>query len=294
VSSSGGNSKQRRAAKRKSPSLIRDGPKQAASTGNNKAFDAARKGLLLLGSSGTAFGFGALLLTPSHFYWAVSLILAGVVAISIEIALSDVSRAVKAVLFVVPLSLATFPTYQLLMDAPLITRSYATRGDYQQGTLIAGIEWKPSYSELRVKLENSTDIDYEDLDIRIATDQPMVALAQTSKLPGVAITDNSILVGDSIGFQTIDPKTGAKGTLQLPIHPLTTNTYRLLCQRLPKHSMLLLIGAVSRDPLTTKSDVKHLVSQITLEGEYRVGAKPFSISVTQRPSDKPEFFLPQK
>jgi hypothetical protein len=56
---------------------------------------------------------------------------------------------------------------------------------------LAGIQWRPEFTELQVFIVNSTDKAYEDLNLVIRPTIPVVAVEQVSKIPGVSFEDKN-------------------------------------------------------------------------------------------------------
>ncbi len=120
--------------------------------------------------------------------------------------------------------------------------------EYPPGTVLAGIQWKPEYAELRVFLENNTADDYRRLELGItpkdaATEPLQIAAAgQITDLPGCRFVN--ALGGDA---NALPPGAG-------PLIQKSGGFYagswlgsvRILCEVLPAASRLEAILAVAK------------------------------------------------
>ncbi len=114
----------------------------------------------------------------------------------------------------------------------------ASDADYPTGTDIAGVPWNARLSELRVWLKNGSANDYEDLNVLIKPDQPVVAVVQTTPWPDVTLVDQGIM---SFYLARIGPS--AKEAH--PTKMLATSVgFRLRCPRLPRKSGLDLVFVI--------------------------------------------------
>jgi hypothetical protein len=148
------------------------------------------------------------------------------------------SRAVAA-LFIF-LLITVFSWVMVFVDAPLPVRAMMTDGDYPNGTVIAGIAWRPEFTELNVDLENPTDKTYEDLNIVVRPTEAVAAIAQITSVPGVSIEDKY-----NFASNTLDVDSQSRTSKAVPLTLIATDAgYRVRCPRLTGHSVLKLVIAL--------------------------------------------------
>jgi hypothetical protein len=162
--------------------------------------------------------------------------------------------ALLAILFV---SVDWFSIGMVWAKAPLDFQSYAMRnGDYQVGTVIAGIDWDSHLTDLRLAVTNSSDDGYENLDLTIQADQWIYKaaifsgptgcdLSHTERIGRVisimmpkesgVIKVTATRVGESIDFH--DSSGNAWTTLATDV------PYRLTCGKVPSHSTIQIVFA---------------------------------------------------
>ena len=120
--------------------------------------------------------------------------------------------------------------------------STASIADYPGGTSIAGIAWSRRFTNIRLIVGNSSDLDIQDIDISLLPDRPIAAIGQVGNIPGVTFTPTVDL---SMGLEVLK-----RGTGQRIANPLvlvaTEGGYRLRCGTLPRRSMLEVVIAIAR------------------------------------------------
>jgi hypothetical protein len=82
-----------------------------------------------------------------------------------------------------------FNVFVLFAQAPLKIKALSNDAEYPPGTKIAGIEWRQKFSELRITIANLTNYDYQDIDLVMRPDEPVVAIGQDSHLLNVYFDD---------------------------------------------------------------------------------------------------------
>lgn len=158
-------------------------------------------------------------------------------------------------------AITTFSIMVPLARAPFEVLAYIRPGEYPPKTIIGGIEWIPEFTDLRVALSNpTTDTDYEDIDITIEPDEPIVKISQISSVSGVSfIGDVTKEIVEVEGVLVTRPdltKTNPDGSVtNVPIVQIFTPKYRVRCQTIPKLSSIELVLAISR-PAGHKKDAR--------------------------------------
>jgi hypothetical protein len=158
--------------------------------------------------------------------------------------------------------------------APIASYSYAMRnGEYSPDTVISGIIWDSHFTDLRVALTNSSDADYEDVDVTIRPDKWVYRASLVTDHSGCEL---SPVVGNSSSGNALywtrakqDGKTNITATkagTDFDIHDNSGNVYTLLasqsgyrlrCARFPSRFTVLIVFAA----VTVPSDA--LLDKIT-------------------------------
>jgi hypothetical protein len=124
----------------------------------------------------------------------------------------------------------------ILVPAPC-AYLFSSRGDYQEGTDVYGVKWKPSYSELGFLLSNDSDTDYTDLNILIGIN-PGLGFEAGGMAPGI----NQCALGLELPENMFDLRlTSADKNrpLSIPLLTLTAGTrYRVRCSNFAPRSKI--------------------------------------------------------
>jgi len=140
---------------------------------------------------------------------------------------------------------------------------------YGEGTDVSGIHWTKEYSDLRLSVRNNSDLDYDNLDIAVTTDETFVDLRQTSGLASCTIAPEGepffVTSQRMVGGMPIGPGKMAGG---VPIGPADTSgqnytviavdktgriisisggvnqTYRIRCEKFPAHNVNTFVAAL--------------------------------------------------
>lgn len=140
---------------------------------------------------------------------------------------------------------------------------------YGEGTDMNGIRWTKEYSELRLSVRNNSDIDYDNLDIAIGTDETFIDLRQTSGLASCTIAPEGepyfVTSQRMNGVMPIGPGKAVGG---VPTRPADTSgqnytiiaadksgriisisggvnqTYRIRCEKFPAHNVNTFVAAL--------------------------------------------------
>lgn len=135
--------------------------------------------------------------------------------------------------------------------APLQVRASALDAIPGTGTKIGPIEWKPDYYELTAAIKNPTDQDYRNFDVLLTLDVFAVEVAQLTRLPGVTVFKGSKSeVLGLVKYYTDGSKryVGENGIV------LFSKEIRILCDRLPRHTDLVLIIAAAQPAPSPNED----------------------------------------
>jgi hypothetical protein len=141
------------------------------------------------------------------------------------------------------------------ISAPLPISDFASNGDYPKGQKIADIPWQNEFTELDVFIENPTSRPYEDFNIVLRPDAPIVAIKQDGKACDASIEEVN---GGTIKQALISANRTIK---QNPLVLLATDAgYRVRCDHLPPKSRMKLVIALAdirwnpRKPTTPQPD----------------------------------------
>jgi hypothetical protein len=110
---------------------------------------------------------------------------------------------------------------------------------YRYDTVVGGITFRPEFLEIDLHLQNSTDYQYNDLNLLIKSDAPIAQIAQLTNVPGVSFSvyhDAEVKIGiNSKGISS-----------SIPISLLATNAgYIFRCEKLPPHSTITIVMAIA-------------------------------------------------
>ena len=120
--------------------------------------------------------------------------------------------------------------------------------NYPPHTKIGGINWNPSYTDIRVVLKNTTNRDYNNLEFIISTDMTIAEIGQVTNLPNIEFEPMGLPPGE-IGLEV----KGANGKTKYRI-PLTgvphmkvfSSGYRVRCPLLSTQRQIdIIIAAVT-------------------------------------------------
>lgn len=214
--------------------------------------------------SGPAFIIGGWGVISTSFWIGVAAIYFGFLLLFLEIAfepwvISNVSlftHCMMLALCLVPVG--WFTVAIVTASAPLAVESYAMRkGNYADGTEIAGIKWNPHFTELRVAVTNPSRDDYRDLDLTVKPEEWTYKAAILGDHFGCDLTS----IGGDTFFTSIPHTTGIEtftttkvgdgfdvhDSLGNVFTPLATKGgYALTCSKFPAHFTIQLVFAVVR------------------------------------------------
>jgi hypothetical protein len=204
------------------------------------------KWLRTAGIASGLFGFGALVL--ADIFWpGVICIYLSFAALAIDVWFEPEFRDKwiwKLSLWaVIAIAAGGFSWKIVFYDAPLPASAFMVDAEYPNGTEIAGITFRPEFTELDVDLSNPTDKVYEDLDIVLRPTDPVAAIAQKSSFSDVVIEDKN-----EMAIHLMDVKWDQSGSSSkaIPIVLLATDSgYRMRCSHFPAHSTIKVVVALA-------------------------------------------------
>jgi len=220
-----------------------------------KRFHPIVKWLRAVGSSAELFGWGGLMLT--EWFWpAVGLIYGGFLLLIIDILFEPGFQNRKAwkvgALLGILLVMVLFSWGIVFVDAPIDFDVSCTDAEFPPGTTIAGITWRPDFSELQFLIKNSSDKAYRDVDLLIRPNEPVAAISQLTSVPGVYFEDKNG-VSLIVALENLKAKTKSV----LPIVLLASDAgYRMHCPLLPAKTAIRVIMAIADIKWNPKPRVK--------------------------------------
>lgn len=210
-------------------------------------------------------GFGVFL--EPHYFWIAALLLhlgLGLLIIDLwkQRDLQIISK-VLASLFCLAI-LVSFNAFITFPGVPLAADGVLYTAQYPSNTKLGNIQWSSRYSELRVFLKNPTEYDYENINVIVQPDKPVVAVTQITPVEGVSEEANA----PSNHMEKIQLPSG--GSTVIPLILVATNSgYRIRCSKLsPKQHIELLFAIADVDmeatPTTAAVDDINYILQVTM------------------------------
>ena len=174
------------------------------------------------------------------------------------------------------------------IQAPLNIRALLINQPYSSGTILGGIKWSSDYRDLRIIFDNSTENDYQDIDMIVGPDFPKIiiaAIGQISNIPNVTF-HNPVMqaylnpngqpdfkfdkkTGNILGanFIFVAPHEKVEGKTPLRVYP---NYYRIRCEKLPRHMILEITLAI---PIQDIAKQKGKINTVWINGQYNGGTQ---------------------
>jgi hypothetical protein len=129
----------------------------------------------------------------------------------------------------------------VFVPAPLQMQAIITDGEYAPGTNLHGIIWKKGFTELRLFIWNSSDHDYDNLNLLIQPTEPIAAIAQGTNVSGITLSDNKRLMVSPVD---VNHATGQQTAI--PVVILATDAgYRMSCPRLSRETSIEIVMALA-------------------------------------------------
>lgn len=173
---------------------------------------------------------GVSMIQPPTFWFGISAVYLGFTLLGIDLWLEPkLRRWIKiSGTAIIALLCTGFTRSFVLVPAPLGVSAMATIAEYPTGTTIAGIPWKPYYTEETFLINNPTDEAYTDIELVLHPDHPVVTAAQKTSLPNVLVQEEH-----DFGLRM------SMDQYVVPFVLVASNTsYNVHCDRLPARSAL--------------------------------------------------------
>jgi hypothetical protein len=154
-------------------------------------------------------------------------------------------------------------------------------GNYSTGTDINGITWNNGWSDLRLGVRDGTDEDLKDIDIEIRVDGWTVA----TKVIGDFCT---LAAGSALQIRGTDQ---SGNQFQFP-KGASSQTYHLMCSRIPAHMGVWVIIAMTNNDSRVLE--KRKPDWISLRGKYKVKIRPYTLNMKIVPIDDDPLFMQKK
>ncbi len=187
-------------------------------------------GLSLLGIIG---------LFPSpDFYWVgVGAFYLGLVLLTVEAYLESWVRYIRILMAIVYVLAASLFTFGYVARAASLDLSAISNPAELEKSPIAGMTWRPQYSELDLII-GGKDIDYSEINLHIKPDYPIAKIAQLTNI-------SDVLFEDEDGMTThVDSVSGGVGR-SIPLELIATNAgYLVHCGKLDGGLQIKVIIAV--------------------------------------------------
>jgi hypothetical protein len=179
------------------------------------------------------------------------------------------------------IAIVFWTTKVVLADAHLDLQASAWMGDYPAGTNVGGFSWEEHDEDTRVYLVNTTDYDFEDVDLTLTSDLWLMGGAQLEQIcPDLQIFRGPANTTLQLADGTIEGKDSAGKPVQIPLpRPLDLSAptgLRLRCSKIPRRSTTPLVvvtiaynQAHAAALAPTLFAPKRLPNWLTVKGEYR-------------------------
>lgn len=186
------------------------------------------KWLRTAGIGAELFGWGGLMLA-GWFWTGAGFIYAGFIVLAVDAWLEPDLRGYiksKALITLIVFGFAVAFSWGIVfVGAPLDLSAFMLNAEYPAGTAIAGIDWKPQFTEVQLWVSNPTDRGYEDINLVIRPSVAIAKIAQATNVPNVSFEDKN---AQTLRMMDIDLGTG-KSTA-IPLVLLATDAgYRMRC-----------------------------------------------------------------
>lgn len=202
--------------------------------------------LRAIGFGSTVLGGVVLTQTPEFFHYSVGLVYIGIVLIGLDLYFEPFFERLKlyakiAIGLIFVIVVAGFSKAVVFVKSPLDVSAFMTDAEYPAGEVIAGIKWRPEFTELQVRISNPSGRPYDDLNIVIRPTSAVAAIAQDTNIPDVSFEDKNGFIAHLIDTDLIHEKSTA-----IHLDLLATDAgYRVRCGHLPAHTTIRVIMALA-------------------------------------------------
>lgn len=203
---------------------------------------AAIKWLRSIGLASMVFGWAGVLMTV-YYWYAIGAIYCAFILLFLDVFLASELRIMPRWRFffmaLLVILAAMFHFGFVFSKTYLAIAGEAPDAKYDRQTLY-GIDWHPEFTELIVHVMNESSSDYSDLNFKVKTDIPVVAISQITQIPDVTFDGTE---GVTLGYEENDPS--GVGKKIVPLRLLATQDgYRVRCGKLRQGQWLTLILAL--------------------------------------------------
>ncbi|MCU1271996.1 MAG: hypothetical protein JWN74_3290 [Acidobacteriaceae bacterium] len=134
-----------------------------------------------------------------------------------------------------------FSFYIVCRSAPLDIVATSSEGNYKDGENVEGITWRPAYSELRIGITNPTNLDYNNVDIRIVpalwvVEQVIVSESSSCHFEAASPHFSAVAHGTDANGKPFDEPFKGKGP--------RSSGLRIRCDKFPRNDTLAILVAV--------------------------------------------------
>jgi hypothetical protein len=209
---------------------------------DEKGFRAILNWCRNLGIASTLLGGIELMHDPQFFWYSVTGVCLGVTLIALDI-FFEVRRIFwKIAVAVIFIALMTgFSFGVVFVKAPLEIVAFVTDAEYPPGKTVAGIGWRPEFTELQVWITNRSERNYDDVSILLRPSSPIAVIGQITNVPNVSFEDSNNF---GLRLTDINPRTGTKTVIPLVL--LATDAgYRMRCPHLPAGTPIQIVIALA-------------------------------------------------
>jgi hypothetical protein len=244
---------------------------------------------------------GGIGLMPFYFWIGAAMCEFGLLVLLAAVFFYD-KGWIRGIFTPIALSAFVFLNWDIVCrDTPVHFFAYASlSSDY--AAAIGDVPWQPEFTYLRVSLENDTDFDFTDIDFTLEPDVPIMSISQVSAVPGVVLHGDTTKEAVPIGDPKLNEKTAyiyhpsiarvnPDGTkTELTTRLLEAPQYRIVCDKLSKHSSLDLAIAVARiDRARSSQEIVYYKSEEPTPGHPELMGAVIPIG-----SPRPVFYIKER
>lgn len=240
-------------------------------------------------AAGSTFLGVAGMILSIQFWWAVAFIYAGLCLFILDLWVEPefknrrfwrLSGTAVLVCF-----LLMFTWGIVLVPGPIELEAIGIPGDYPVGTKIAGINWNPAFSDVRISITNQSEQEYDNLNFVLGVSGYIIQAAVQNENSGCTLMSTSPVI--EVHASGVDPKTGKP--FQQPLTQLgDSSPRRLQCKRFFGKQSVTVMFAIAN----VRMDLEHATTNVIpdafygpkkmpewagISGTYQRGFKPYKI-----------------